>query len=220
MTNETRRKPAAWDDARREMIWVCKKLAHSGVVAAGDGNVSCRLEEDRFLITPSGRPKAELAESELIVVDGSGSVLEGAGKPSSEIRMHLLVYDKRPDIRAVVHAHPPLLTAMTLARVSFQSAVFPEVWVTVGPVPTAPYATPSTEEVPKSIEPFVEAHHAFLLERHGSLTLGKTLREAYYRLEKLEHAAKCLLAARIFGGGMPEPIPQEKLDILDRIFRK
>jgi L-fuculose-phosphate aldolase len=203
---------------KREMIRICRKLARERLVAASDGNVSCRLDNGLFLITPSGRPKGDVEERELLVVDRRGEVRDGAGKPSSEIRLHLLVYERRPDVHAVVHAHPPLLTALTLAGIPFPAHVFPEVWISVGPVPTAPYATPSTEEVPRAIAPFVDRHQAVLLERHGSLTVGENLRQAYYRLEKLEHAARCLLAARLFGGRLPEPLDAARLEELEKIF--
>ncbi len=204
--------------AREEIIWACRKLAAAGLIAASDGNVSCRLGEGLYLITPSGRAKAEIEVHELIVVNDTGAVVFGSGKPSSEFRLHLLVYQKRPDVHAVVHAHPPLLTAMTLARVPFPADVFPEVWLTVGPVPTAPYATPSTDEVPRSVEPYVIGHNAVLLARHGSLTLGCDVRQAYYRLEKMEHAAKSLLAAQVMGGRLPDPLSSEELERLRRAF--
>ncbi len=205
-------------NAREEMVWACQKLAAAGLIAASDGNVSCRLNDGRYLITPSGVPKVEAKAEDLLVIDETGSVISGNGKASSEWRMHLLVYERRPDVHAVVHAHPPLLTAMTLAGVDFPAGVFPEVWVSVGPVPTVPYATPSTEEVPQSIMPFVEAHQAVLLARHGSLTMGRNVRQAYYRLEKLEHAARSLLAACIIGGRLPEPLPAAQLEKLIRLF--
>ena len=131
-----------------------------------------------------------MQETDLLLVNMRGELLAGEGRPSSEVRMHLAVYEKRPDVEAIVHAHPPLLTAFTLAGVPFMADALPEVWLTIGPVPTAPYATPSTDEVPKSIAPFIEKHHAILLERHGSLTMGKDLKQAFLRLEKLEHAAR------------------------------
>jgi len=204
--------------AREEMIWACRKLAAAGLIAASDGNVSCRLADGLYLITPSGRPKAEIDGHELMVINDTGAVVSGSGKPSSECRLHLLVYEKRSDVHAVVHAHPPLLTAMTLARVPFPADVFPEVWLSVGPVPTAPYATPSTDAVPRSVEPYVREHNAVLLARHGSLTMGADVRQAYYRLEKMEHAARSLLAAWILSGRLPDPLSSEELDQLRRAF--
>lgn len=203
---------------RKDLIEICRKIESKGFIAATDGNVSCRAGRDRLLITPSGQCKGELEPDDLLLVDLNGDLLSGRGKPSTEIRMHLLVYRKRPDIGAVVHAHPPLLTAFTLAAIPFASDSLPEVWLTIGPVPTAPYATPSTDEVPQSITPFLEHHQAILLERHGSLTLGKDLKEAYLRLEKLEHAAHTLYYAHLLGQRPPAPLSANDLTKLKDIF--
>ena len=205
---------------RTEMIWVCRKLEEKGLIAASDGNVSCRLGENRLLITPSGKAKGELRPLDMLLVDLEGSVLAGDGKPSSEIRMHLLVYRKRPDVEAVVHAHPPMLTALTLANVPFPADVLPEVWLAIGPVPTAPYATPTTEEVPASITPFVEDHKAMLLERHGSLTFGRSPKEAYLRVEKLEHAAHTLFYAYQLNRGLPSPLSEAQKTKLSSLLHR
>lgn len=204
---------------REDLIEICRKIEEKGFIAATDGNVSCRAGSDRLLITPSGRSKGALETADLLLVNLHGEVFSGEGKPSSEIRMHLLVYQKRPDVQAVVHAHPPLLTAFTLAGVPFTAEALPEVWLTIGRVPTAPYATPSTEEVPESIAPFIEHHQAILLERHGSLTLGKNLKEAYRRLEKLEHAAHTLFYTYLLSGRHPTPLPESALARLSEVFR-
>lgn len=198
-------------DLRADIISICRRLERSGLIAAMDGNISQRLAEDRLLITPSGKAKGRLTPRDLIVVDLNGKVLEGCGKPSSEIRMHLLVYEKRPDVNSIVHAHPPMLTAFTLSGIPFVSEALPEVWLTLGPVPTAPYATPTTQEVPEAIAPFLESHRAILMERHGALTFGGTLEEAYMRLEKLEHAAHILFYARLLKEDCPLPLSPEAL---------
>jgi L-fuculose-phosphate aldolase len=203
---------------RQELMWICRRLEEKGLIAATDGNVSCRIGEDQLLITPSGKSKGELQPEDFLVVDLRGETVSGAGKPSSEIRMHLLVYQERPEIRAVVHAHPPLLTAFTLAGIPFMAEALPEVWMTIGPVPTAPYATPTTQEVPDSIIPFVKSHQAILLERHGTLTLGKTAKEAYMRLEKLEHAAHTLLYARLLSSQSPTPLSTSALSKLEQLL--
>ena len=204
-------------EQRQQLIAICRKLESKGLIAASDGNVSCRTGDERFLITPSGVSKGELRPIDLILLGSRGEILAGMGRPSSEIRMHMLAYEKRPDVRAVVHAHPPMLTAFTLAGLSFDAAVLPEVWLTIGPVALAPYATPCTEEVPKSIAPAIEKHDAILLERHGSLTLGATLQQAYMRLEKLEHAAHVLFYAHLLTQSPPSPLPFEALEKLNRL---
>lgn len=205
------------DVLRGEMVRICRKLSAKGLIAAADGNVSCRAGENLLLITPSGRSKEAVGPPELLLVDFEGNALEGEGKPSSELRMHLLAYRRRPDVNAVVHAHPSMLTALTLAGLPFQADALPEVWLTIGPVPTAPYATPCTAEVPESIMPFIDRHRAILLERHGSITLGKDLDEAYMRLEKLEHAAHSLFYAHLLRGRLPEPLPAAALTKLESL---
>ena len=203
--------------ARMELIAVCKKLVEKDLIAATDGNVSCRVGQDRLLVTPSGKPKGALKPIDLLLVNGHGEVLAGREKPSSEIRMHLEVYRRRADVAAVVHAHPPMLTAFTVAGMPFVAEALPEVWLTFGTVPTAPYATPCTAEVPEAVAPFLEKHQAILLERHGSLTLGRSLDEAYLRLEKLEHAARILFFARLLSNAPPSPLPNEALAKLEQL---
>lgn len=204
-------------ELREELIRVCRRLEEKGLIAASDGNVSCRVGDDRLLITPSGTSKGELKPADLLLVTLNGKMLTGEGKPSTEMRMHLLVYQERPDVQAIVHAHPPLLTAFTLARIPFMAEALPEVWLTIGPVPTAPYATPTTQEVPDSIAPFIANHQAMLLEGHGSLTLGKTIKEAYMRLEKLEHAAHTLLYAHLLNPQAPIPLSRIALSKLEQL---
>ncbi len=180
---------------RLEIIKVCRKLDSKGLIAASDGNVSCRLGEECLLITPSGVSKGDMEPEDLARTCMQGNLLEGPIRPSSEIRMHLRVYHMRPDVMAIVHAHPPLATAFTLAGFPFNSKVLPEVWLMLGKVPVAPYATPSTEEVPLSISPYIADSRAILLRRHGALTFGGSVTEACMRMEKLEHCAKILFYA-------------------------
>ena len=180
---------------RQEIIKVCRKLESKGLIAASDGNVSCRAGEECILITPSGVSKGDLEPEEIAKASMRGELLEGPIRASSEIRMHLHVYRMRPDVFAVVHAHPPVATASTLAGFPLNSKVLPEVWLMLGKVPLAPYATPSTNEVPHSIEPYIPDSRAILLKRHGALTFGGNLMEAFMRMEKLEHCAKILFYA-------------------------
>lgn len=163
---------------------------------ATDGNVSARLDGRRILITPSMLRKGEIRESQLLVTDLEGRVLEGKGRPSSEIKMHLFAYKMRPDVKAVVHAHPPYATAFAAAGLDLKAPLLPEVVLTVGPVPLSPYATPSTEEVPRSIAPLIKKHQALLLANHGVLALGQGLEEALQRMERVEHLAKITFLAQ------------------------
>jgi L-fuculose-phosphate aldolase len=178
-----------------EIIKVCRKLESKGLIAASDGNVSCRAGDECILITPSGVSKGDMEPEEIAKTSMQGELLEGPIRPSSEIRMHLHVYRMRPDVLAVVHAHPPVATASTLAGFPLNPKVLPEVWVMLGKIPVAPYATPSTDEVPQSIDPYVSDSRAILLRRHGALTFGATLMEAFMRMEKLEHFARILFYA-------------------------
>lgn len=204
---------------RCDLTEVCRTLERKGLIAATDGNVSCRAGRDRLLVTPSGRAKGEIVPIDLLVTDLDGLVLSGSGRPSTEIRMHLLIYSRRPDVQAVVHAHPPMLTAMTLAGLPFLAEALPEVFLTFGSVPTAPYATPSTQEVPDSIAPFVDSHQAILMERHGSITMGRSLREAYLRLDKLEHAAHTLYYAHQMRRRPAAPLDQSALQRLKGLLQ-
>jgi len=201
-------------EARAEVIDVCQRMHSKGYVAATDGNVSVRLGEDRILTTPSGLPKGSLRAEQLIVVDMGGtpvysrfSVPEDQ-RPSTELRMHLCVYRERPDVSAVVHAHPPISVAFTVAGLPLPGDFLPEVIVTLGQIPTAPYATPGTEAVPASIRNLIRTCDALLLAHHGSLTVGKDALEAYLKLEKVEHAATVALASHLLGTVRPLP-PEE-----------
>lgn len=206
------------NDVKIKIIEIGRKLYERGFVSATDGNLSVRMNNGMILITQSGICKGELTSEDIVTIDGSGNVVHGHGRPSVELRMHLIMYTIRPDIQAVVHAHPPVLTAFTLAGVAFNSAWFPEVWVSVGTVPIAAYAPPSSNELSESLRPYIARHNAILLERHGSVTVGKNLDEAYFRLEKLEHAAKTALYTHILAGTLPEPLSPEMCAELEHIF--
>ena len=190
-------------DLRQEMVRVGRLLWERGYVAATDGNLSARLPSDRLLVTASGLSKGFLSDEDLVVMRLDGELVasyRGKGqRPSSEISMHLEVYRQRPDVNAVVHAHPPLATAFSIADVSLARCVIPEVIVTLGGIPTAEYATPGTPEVSTSIRQAIQGYDAIILSHHGSLTVGSTLWEAYLRLEKVEHTAAITLAAHQLG---------------------
>ncbi len=182
-----------------EIVTVCRRLYERGLIAGPDGNVSVRLETGAILITPSGRSKIDVTADTLIMVDASGRVIDGDGRPSSEMRMHLRIYQRRPDVHAIVHAHPPTATGFAVAGQSFSAPVLPEVILQMGTVPLVPYATPGTDALPDSLEPFLMHHDAFLLANHGATTLGSTLEIAHQRMESLEHAARIVFVARSLG---------------------
>lgn len=183
----------------KQIVEIGKMIYRHDWVSATDGNLSMRLDKRRILATPSGIPKGFMNEDQMVIVDMDGNVLEGNSKPSSELKMHLYVYKERPDVLAVIHAHPPITIACTIAGVSLARCVLPEVVVQYGGIPTAEYATPSTDEVPQSISKLVKKTDLLVLERHGTLTLGKTLMDAFLKLEKIEHTAQVTLAARQLG---------------------
>jgi L-fuculose-phosphate aldolase len=189
---------AEWK-VRKDIVRICRLMHEKGLISATDGNVSVRLSPDRIITTPRGLGKGFLSERELVVIDYEGNVISGDLLPSSEIMMHLAAYRLRPEINAVVHGHPPVAIAFTIAGLSLAKCVLPEVVLTLGTIPTARYATPSTEEVPESIKDFLPDHDAILLERHGAVTLGRDLLDAYYKLEKIEHTAYITYIARNLG---------------------
>ena len=186
-------------ELRRKITEICHRMYAKGFVVATDGNVSVRLNRNRLLTTPSGLCKGELKPEQIIVTDFTGRKISGKQNPSSELRMHLCAYRERPDIMAVIHAHPPLSTAFSIAGVSLAQCILPEVVFTMGVIPTTRYATPTTEEGPMVILDYIRDYDAFILDRHGTLTVGDSLDSAYYKLEKVEHTAHVTLMARQLG---------------------
>ena len=201
-------------ELRKEIVDVCYKMWQQGWVAANDGNVSVRLEPDVYLITPSGVSKSRITQDMLLKVDGSMNVIEGPKglKPSSEIRMHMRCYRDRADVGAVVHAHPPTATGYAVAGIPLDQYSMIETVIAIGSVPVTPYGTPSTDEVPENIAPYLPEHDVLLLENHGALTVGCDLTTAYYRMETLELYAKISLNAHLLGGA--KEIPRHQIDKL------
>ncbi len=185
--------------AKDSIVDIGRRLWQRGYVAANDGNISVRLEDDRLLTTPTGVSKEFMTADMLIVVDGRGNPIQAERRPSSELKMHLEVYRLRPEVNAVVHAHPPIATAFSVAGVELDKCILPESVLTMGAVPTVPYATPSTEEVPEGLRPFIPNCDAVLLANHGAMTWAGALEEAYFRMETLEHTAKITQAAMLLG---------------------
>lgn len=199
---------------RLRLVRICRMLHQKNLIAAMDGNVSVKFG-DGLLTTPSGVHKGFLEEDQLLVVDWNGRVVTGQGQPTSELAMHLAVYRLRPEVEAVVHAHPPLATAFSIAGISLEDFVLPEVVMTLGVIPTAAYATPATEEVPAAIADLIRNHDALILERHGALTVGQDLMEAYNKMEKLEHSALIIFAALQLG--KVQGLPPREVDKLMRL---
>jgi L-fuculose-phosphate aldolase len=182
------------------LIDVCHRLYERRMVTATDGNVSVRLPNGNILTTRSGINKGDVTAGDFVEVKKCGEQVYGTGKPSTELGMHLYIYAKRPDIHAVVHAHPVYATGFATARIPLDACMFPEVIVGLGAIPLAEYATPSTEEVAASLAPFVKQAEAILLANHGVVTYAGGVEEAYFRMEKVEHAAQITFVATLLGG--------------------
>ena len=185
--------------ARRGIVDVCHRLYARGLIAGGEGNVSARLAAGRILVTPAGVAKCDVRPSDLVVVDDRSGRPRDAGRPSTELAMHVHIYRARADVRAVVHAHPPMATAFAVAGETFDEPVLPEVVVALGPIALVPYATPGTDTLAKACQNAVKGHDVLLLANHGATTVGPSLSVAYGRMESLEHSARILLAARLLG---------------------
>jgi L-fuculose-phosphate aldolase len=200
------------EELRPEITKVCRLMHEKGLLAGYDGNISHRLGMNRFLITPSGINKAFIEASDLVVIDGTGRLLRGKRQPSSEYRMHLTIYEERPDINCVVHAHPPHCIACTLADISLETLVLPETAYLIGAVPTIGYQTPGTDSFAEAVKPHLKNRSSLLLERHGSVTMGEDLWMAYNRLESLEHVASVLFITR--GLGQLRPLADHQVQAL------
>lgn len=198
MTTPRYARPSEWQ-VRQDIVSVCKHMYDKGYLAATDGNVSVRLG-DRILITPSGVSKGHMSPEDLILTNMQGKPLGGTAKPSTEIAMHICAYEARPDVMSVVHGHPPRSIAFTVAGIPIPGKMLPEVVVTLGGViPTVPYTTPGTYEVPEAIRPFLVKHDVIMMEWHGAICLGKDAMDAYYKMEKLEHLCEVALFAKQLG---------------------
>ena len=203
-------------DIKETLIMVCRRLYDCGFVTATDGNVSCRLPNGNILATPTGLSKGFVQTHNLIEIDIDGNIITGDSKPSSEIKMHLLFYKQRPDINAVVHAHPSYSTGFATAGIAMDQCVFPEVLVILGSIPLSKYGTPSTTEITDNLLPYVEKHDAILLANHGVVTAGKDLMDALFKMEKVEHSAKTLYITRTLGG--EKTLSHDEVDKLNKIF--
>ena len=192
----------------RRMALCCRQLAAQGLIAGRDGNLSVRLAADRILVTPSGHLKALVSARDMVEVNLGGEARRaGPRKPTSELDLHLRILRHRPDVHAVVHAHPPMATAFAVAGEEIPANLLPELIFVVGPVPLVPYGTPGTPELGDRVMPYLQGHDALLLANHGAVTMGKTLDEAWIRMESLEHCARIILAARLIG--RPRPLRRD-----------
>lgn len=203
-----------YQEIKEQICDVCNKMWIKDWVAANDGNVSVKVDENTVIATPTGISKSFITPDKLVTVDMDGNLIDAQEgyRPSSELKMHLCCYKERPDVGAVVHAHPIAATAFAVAHVHMDKYVTIEDVITVGCVPITPYGTPSTDEVPNAIRPFLPEHDVLLLENHGALSMGADLITAYYRMESLEHCAKVQIYAELLGGA--KEISKPNIDTL------
>ncbi|MEG2720697.1 MAG: class II aldolase/adducin family protein, partial [Oscillospiraceae bacterium] len=204
-------------DTREIMCDICHKTWQLGWVAANDGNLSVKLPDGNILATPTGISKSFITPEKLVVIDADGNILDAANgyRPSSEIKMHLRCYKERDDVGAVLHAHPPTATGYAVAHIPLDQYSMIETVAAIGSIPVTPYGTPSTQEVPDAIAPYLGEHDVVLLENHGALAVGADALTAYYRMETLELFAKISLTAHLLGGAKeisPENI-QKLIDL-------
>ena len=184
---------------RQDLVRFGKMLHSQGFVAATDGNLSVRLDDQRILITPTCVSKGMMRPQDMVIVGLDGRKLNGSSNPSSEIAMHLTIYRMRPDIGAVVHAHPCTATGFASAGMALDEPLCSEVVITLGSVPLAPYATTGSMELSDSLRPFIPYHDAILMANHGVVTYGEDLCRAYMRMEAVEHYARIVLTTRLLG---------------------
>ena len=186
--------------AKQEIVEVGRRLYDNGYIVSSDGNVSARISEDRVVARPTGLCKGTLSPDDLCILDIEGNQISGRLRPSSEIGMHYFLYRERPDIAAVVHAHPPTATAFSIADIPLTDCVLPEVIITLGSIPTASYGTPGGPEISEPIKQYVKEYDAYVLENHGATTIGSDVMNAYFKMETMEQFARILFIARQLGG--------------------
>lgn len=202
--------PMSEPDLRRELVRFSKWLSRLGFMPGTAGNLSVRLDDERLLVTPTGMSKLLLKVSDMVIVDLQGRLLSGSRNVTSEINMHLAVYEMRRDISAVIHSHPPIATGFACAGRSLDEVLCQEAVMTLGTVPLANYATTGTDEVASSLGPFLREHEAILMANHGAVTFGHDLLEAFLRMETLEHLAHIELVA--YQLGSPTPLSENQIE--------
>ncbi|MEX2157205.1 MAG: class II aldolase/adducin family protein [Gemmatimonadales bacterium] len=200
----------------RRMALCCRQLAAGGLIAGRDGNLSVRIGADRVLVTPSACIKALVTAADMVEVNLAGRPRRrGRRKPTSELDLHLRILNHRPDVHAIVHAHPPTATGFAVAGEEIPANLLPELIFVVGRVPIVPYGTPGTPELGDRVVPYLEGHDALLLANHGAVTMGSTLDQAWIRMETLEHAARIVAAARTVG--KPQPLDARSVERLEAL---
>ncbi len=202
-----------------EIVETCRRLHDRNMLAAADGNISYRISDDEILITPSGIAKGFMHPSQMAVINLKGEVI--AGNPSSERLMHLEIFRRCPNAKAVVHAHPPTAIAWSIAQPQLKklpSDCLSEVILATGDIPFVPYARPGTNQMAEVLIPFLPNHKALILRNHGAVTWGSNLAEAYRGMERIEHSALILMKAQQLGG--LHPLPADEIKFLYKLREK
>jgi L-fuculose-phosphate aldolase len=197
---------------REDIVQIGKLVFQKGWVAANDGNISLRMDAERILATPTGVCKGMLSVDDLIIVDNQGNKISGRLERTSEIAMHLKIYEMRPDIRGVLHAHPPVATGFATAGRPLNLGLLPEVVISLGCVPIADYGLPGTPALTEPMLPLIPKYDAILMANHGAVCYGEDVFKAYFRMETMEHFARIQLVAELLGG--PKVLPREEVDKL------
>lgn len=207
-------------EIKQEMCEIGRRVYERGMVAANDGNFSVKLNADEILCTPTGVSKGFMTPEYICKIDMKGKLLESHGdfKPSSEMKMHLQVYKERPDVQAVVHAHPPYATTFAAAGLPLEQPVLSEAVLTLGKVPLAAYGTPSTKEVPEAVAEYLPYCDAMLLANHGALAYGDSLMNAYHKMESVEFYARILYQTKLLGGA--RELTQKQVEDIYEIRRR
>ena len=207
-------------ELKKQICDIGKRIYNRNMVAANDGNISVKLNEHEFLCTPTGVSKGFMTPEFICKVDEKGNVIQAnpGFKPSSEIKMHMRVYAKRPDVGAVVHAHPTFATSFAIAGIPLTQPIMPEAVIALGCVPIAEYGTPSTMEIPDNVEKYLPYYDAVLLESHGALTWSTDLLAAYHKMESVEFYAELLYKSKMLGG--PKEFDQATVEKLYQIRRQ
>lgn len=207
-------------EIKKQICDIGKRIYNRGMVAANDGNISVKLNDNEFLCTPTGVSKGFMTPEYICKVDAKGNVLQAnAGfKPSSEIKMHMRVYRERPDVKSVVHAHPVYATSFAIAGIPLTQPIMPEAVIALGCVPIAEYGTPSTEEIPDAVSKYLQHFDAVLLENHGALAYSDSLLAAYHKMESVEFYAQLLYQSRMLGG--PKELSDTQVQKLYEIRKK
>lgn len=210
------------EELRQDLTYIAHKLYNKGLVAGANGNISIRMDTDVILTSPFGTSLGALEPEQVLQTDLSGEVTAGQGQISVEYPLHLEAYRRRADIRAVIHAHPPVATGMAAAGLDMTEPLLTEVILGFGRIPLAPYAAPGTDAFVQAITDLLADHNALLLANHGALTLGQTVHDACYKMEVLELVAQSTLAARLFGGAklLSDAQTRELLDLRAKLSEK